>query len=166
MAGTHVFSAFRSRNYALFWLGAFVSNVGTWMQSVALGWLVYEMTGAASWLGTVSFAANAPALFIGLIGGAVADRTDRQLVLVASQVAAGLAALLLAALTAHGSLQIWQVITIALVSGTAQSFYTPVVHATVPALVPPEDLLNAVSLNSVQFNLARILGPIIAGFTY
>src|ERR1700745_1576767 len=63
-----VFSAFRSRDYALFWTGSFVSNVGTWMQSVALGWLVYEMTGAASWLGTVSFAANAPALFVGLVG--------------------------------------------------------------------------------------------------
>src|SRR5947208_15873448 len=100
-------AAFRSRNYTLFWIGSFVSNVGTWMQSVALGWLVYEMTGAASWLGTVSFAANAPALFIGLIGGAIADRTDRRLVLVATQTAAAFAAFLLAALTAHHSLEIW-----------------------------------------------------------
>ena len=95
-------AAFRSRNYTLFWIGSFVSNVGTWMQTVALGWLIYEMTGSASWLGTVSFAANAPMLLFGLVGGAVADRSDRRLVLVGTQAVAGAAALLLAALTARG----------------------------------------------------------------
>jgi MFS family permease len=158
--------AFRSRNYALFWAGSFVSNVGTWMQSVALGWLIYEMTGSASWLGTVSFAANAPALFVGLIGGAVADRVDRRFVLVGTQLAAATSALLLGVLTACGVLEVWQVLIIALASGSAQSLYTPVVQATIPALVPVEDLLSAVSLNSVQFNLARILGPLAAGFAY
>src|SRR2546430_6344546 len=72
-----MFAAFRSRNYAVFWTGSFLSNVGTWMQTVALGWLIYEMTGSASWLGTVSFAANAPTLFLGLVGGAIAHRADR-----------------------------------------------------------------------------------------
>jgi MFS family permease len=166
MASCSVFSAFRSRDYTLFWAGSFVSNVGTWMQSVALGWLVYEMTGAASWLGTVSFAANAPALFVGLVGGAIADRTDRRLVLVSTQAAAAAGAFVLAALTGSHSLTIWQVITIALATGTASSLYVPVVHATLPALVPTEDLPNAVSLNSVQFNLARIVGPLLAGFAY
>lgn len=161
-----MFSAFRSRNYALFWTGSFVSNVGTWMQTVALGWLIYDMTGAASWLGTVSFAGNAPALFVGLIGGAVADRADRRLVLVGTQVAAAASALLLGALTARGALEVWQVITIALVAGSVQSLYTPVVQATIPSLVPIEALMSAVSLNSVQFNLARILGPLAAGFAY
>jgi MFS family permease len=161
-----MFSALRSRNYALFWVGSFVSNVGTWMQTVALGWLIYEMTGSASWLGTVSFAANAPALFAGLVGGAVADRADRKLLLVGTQSVAAAAAFLLALLTLRGSLEIWQVIAIALGSGIALSFYTPVVHATIPSLVPAEDLLNAVSLNSVQFNLARIVGPVAAGFAY
>src|SRR5262249_40354959 len=161
-----MFSALRSRNYALFWVGSFVSNVGTWMQTVALGWVIYEMTGSASWLGTVSFAANAPALFTGLVGGAVADRADRKLLLVGTQAAAAAAAFLLALLTLRGSLEIWRVIAIALGSGLALSFYTPVVHATIPSLVPAEDLLNAVSLNSVQFNLARIIGPVAAGFAY
>jgi MFS family permease len=161
-----MFSALRSRNYALFWVGSFVSNVGTWMQTVALGWLIYEMTGSASWLGTVSFAANAPALFAGLVGGAVADRADRKLLLVGTQAVAAAAAFLLALLTLRGSLEIWRVIAIALGSGLALSFYTPVVHATIPSLVPAEDLLNAVSLNSVQFNLARIVGPVAAGFAY
>jgi MFS family permease len=161
-----MFSALRSRNYALFWVGSFVSNVGTWMQTVALGWLIYEMTGSASWLGAVSFAANAPALFTGLIGGAVADRADRKQVLVGTQAVAAAAAFLLALLTLRGSLEIWPVIAIALGSGLALSFYAPVVHATIPSLVPAEDLLNAVSLNSVQFNLARIVGPVAAGFAY
>jgi len=161
-----MFAAFRSRNYALFWSGSFVSNVGTWMQTVALGWLIYEMTGSASWLGTVSFAANAPTLFVGLVGGAVADRADRRTVLVGTQIIAGMAGFLLAALTARGSVAIWQIIAIAVASGTALSFYTPVVHATIPSIVPSEDLLNAVSMNSVQFNLARILGPVVAGFAY
>jgi MFS family permease len=159
-------SAFGSRNYALFWAGSFVSNVGTWMQSVALGWLIYEMTGAASWLGMVSFAANAPALFIGLIGGAVADRADRRVLLVGTQVAAAVSALLLGVLTARGVLEVWQVIVVALAAGSVQSLYTPVVQATIPSLVPIENLLSAVSLNSVQFNLARILGPLVAGFAY
>jgi MFS family permease len=159
-----MFSALRSRNYALFWVGSFVSNVGTW--TVALGWLIYEMTGSASWLGTVSFAANAPTLFAGLVGGAVADRADRKLLLVGTQSVAAAAAFMLALLTLRGSLEIWQVIAIALGSGIALSFYTPAVHATIPSLVPAEDLLNAVSLNSVQFNLARIVGPVAAGFAY
>ncbi|HUE39587.1 MAG TPA: MFS transporter, partial [Candidatus Binatia bacterium] len=161
-----MFAAFRSRNYTLFWTGSFVSNVGTWMQTVALGWLIYEMTGSASWLGTVSFAANAPMLVLGLVGGAVADRYDRRRLLVSTQGAAGIAALVLAVLTARGSLQIWQVMAIALASGIALSFYTPVAQAIIPAMVPSEALLDAVSLNSVQFNLARIAGPVAAGFAY
>ena len=136
------------------------------MQTVALGWLIYEMTGSASWLGTVSFAANAPTLFLGLVGGAIADRADRRLVLIATQAVAGTAALLLAVLTSRGALQIWHVIVIALGSGVAASFYTPVAQATIPSLVPDDALLSAVSLNSVQFNLARIAGPVVAGFAY
>ena len=161
-----MFAAFRSRTYTLFWTGSFVSNVGTWMQTVALGWLIYAMTGSASWLGTVSFAANAPMLVLGLVGGAVADRYDRRRLLVSTQGAAGIAALVLAVLTARGSLQIWQVMAIALASGIALSFYTPVAQAIIPAMVPSEALLDAVSLNSVQFNLARIAGPVAAGFAY
>jgi MFS family permease len=161
-----MFSAFRSRDYALFWIGSLLSNVGTWMQTVALGWLIYEMTGSASWLGTVSFAANAPTLVFGLVGGAIADRADRRFVLVATQAVCGAAALVLALLTARGALDMWRVIAIALASGTAASFYTPVAQATIPSLVSDDALLSAVSLNSVQFNLARIAGPVVAGFAY
>ena len=158
--------AFRSRHYLLFWSGSFVANVGVWMQQIALGWLVYDMTRSASVLGAISFCGNLPVLLLGLLGGAIVDRANRRTVIVCAQTGFALAALALALLTFFGHLQIWHVITIAMCAGTALALHAPAMQAVIPTLVEPAELLNAISLNSVQFNLARTLGPALAGFLY
>ena len=158
--------ALRSHSYRLFWWGSFVSNVGFWMQTVALGWLVYDLTRRASMLGTISFCGNVPMLALGLLGGAVADRASRRTVMLGAQVVLASAALALALLTASGRIAVWHVIAVAMVAGTASALYAPVMQAVIPSLVEPGDLLNAISLNSVQFNLARVVGPAVAGTVY
>ena len=156
----------RSRSYRRFWLGSLVSNLGLWMQAIALGWLVYDMTHAASWLGTVSFVGNAPTLVLGLLGGAIADRASRQLVMMGALVLLASSAGVLALLTASGHLTLTHVIALSMLSGVGTALYTPAMNSVVPSLVGPEHLLNAISLNSVQFNLARAVGPAIAGMLY
>ena len=156
----------RSRDYRLFWTGSFVSNVGVWMQQIALGWLVYGMTRSASLLGTVSFCGNMPILVLGLLGGALADRASRRTIMLGSQSVLAGAALGLAVLTATGTIAVWHIVAIAMVAGTASALWGPSMQAVIPTLVEPEQLLNAISLNSVQFNLARTLGPAIAGTVY
>jgi len=161
-----VLAALRIRDYRRFWLGSLVSNLGLWIQTIALGWLVFDLTHSASWLGTVSFCGNAPTLILGLVGGAIADRASRRLVMTASLVLLAAGALLLAFLTRTGHLTVWHVIGVAMMSGVATALYTPAMHSIVPALVGPENLVHAISLNSVQFNLARAVGPAIAGMLY
>jgi MFS family permease len=161
-----VLAALRFRAYRRFWLGSLVANLGMWIQTIALGWLVYDMTHYAWWLGMVSFCGNAPTLVLGLVGGAIADRASRRLMMTSSLLALAGASLVLAALTALGSLTIWHVIAIAMVGGVATALYTPAMHTVVPTLVPAEHLLTAISLNSVQFNIARAVGPALAGFFY
>jgi MFS family permease len=156
----------RSRDYRRFWVGALVSNLGVWIQTIALGWLVYDLTHAATWLGTVSFCGNAPMLVLGLVGGAIADRASRRLIMTASLVLMAASSLVLAVLTWMGHLTVWHVIGVAMVAGTATALYTPAMHTVVPSLVEPELLLNAISLNSVQFNIARSIGPALAGLLY
>jgi MFS family permease len=159
-----MFRALRSRNFALLWSGSFTANVGIWMQTVAMGWLIYGLTNSASWLGRVSFAASVPSLLFGLVGGAIADRADRKRILWgASCVFAG-GAFTLAFLTGSGAIEIWMVIVVSLVTGTANAVYSPVFQALIPTLVAVEDLQNAISLNSISFNAARIIGPALAGF--
>jgi MFS family permease len=161
-----VLGALRSRDYRRFWLGALVSNLGVWIQTIALGWLVYDLTHAATWLGTVSFCGNAPMLVLGLVGGAIADRASRRLIMTASLVVMAASSVVLALLTWMGDLTVWHVIAVAMVAGTATALYTPAMHTVVPTLVEPELLLNAISLNSVQFNIARSIGPALAGLLY
>jgi MFS family permease len=161
-----VLSALRSRDYRRFWLGSLVSSLGLWIQTIALGWLVYDLTHAAAWLGIVSFCGNAPTLFLGLVGGAIADRASRRLIMAASVVLLAAGSLVLALLTHLGHLTLWHVIAVSMVTGVATALYTPAMHSVVPALVAPEHLLNAISLNSVQFNLARAVGPALAGLLY
>src|SRR6184192_2010379 len=136
------------------------------MQSVALGWLVYDLTRRASLLGTISFCGNVPFIALGLLGGAVADRASRRTIMLGAQVVLASAALALALLTASGRIAVWHVVAIAMVAGTASALYAPVMQAVIPSLVEPADLLNAISLNSVQFNLARVVGPAVAGIVY
>jgi MFS family permease len=158
-----LFRAFESRNYALYWTGAFLSNIGTWMQNVALGWLVLQLTNSPFWVGFVSFASLVPSLFLSLFGGVLADRVERRLVLLATQTALMLFAGTLATLTALHVITMPLIIVLSLASGFAAALNTPAQQAILADLVPADVLLNAISLNSVQFNLARVVGPACAG---
>jgi MFS family permease len=159
-------SALRARDYRRFWAGSFVANLGLWVQQIALGWLVYDLTHRAAWLGTVSFCANLPTLLLGLVGGAIADRASRRLVMTASLLVLAGGAFTLSALTARGALDLRHVLAVAVVTGLASAVYMPAMHSVIPSLVEADDLMSAISLNSVQFNLARALGPAMAGGLY
>jgi MFS family permease len=161
-----VLRALRSRDFRIFWLGSLVANLGVWVQQIALGWLVYDLTRQPSWLGTVSFCGNMPMLVLGLVGGAIADRASRRAILIGSLSAMAACALTLAVLTAAGGISVWQVIAVSMVAGTAAALFGPAMQAVIPSLVEPSELLHAVSLNSVQFNLARTVGPALAGVAY
>ena len=158
-----MFSALRIRNYRLFWTGQLVSVTGTFMQSTAQQWLVLKLTHDPLALGLVGALQFGPMLFLGLFGGAIADRWPRRAVLVATQSTAGALALVLWLLTVTGAVQIWQVFALALVLGIVNAVDMPTRQAFVSELVPSERLINAVSLNSAQFNVARIAGPGLAG---
>lgn len=158
-----MFAAFRSRNFALLWTGSFVANVGIWMQSVAMGWLIYSLTSSASWLGRVGFAAAAPTLLLGLLGGAIIEHTDRRRMLCTCSLVFALCGAALATITLSGIVQIWMIMLISLVSGLSTAFFMPVFQAILPSTVPPERLMTAISLNSISFNVARIIGPVIGG---
>jgi MFS family permease len=159
-----VFPALRSRNFRLLWLGSVAVNVGWWMHSVAMGWLIYNLTTSASWLGRIGFAQSVPTLLLGLIGGALIEHADRRRVLYGSALVLTLAASILAILTLTEVVEIWMIIVVSLVSGTGTALFMPVYQALIPALVPGTHLMNAISLNSISFNAARVVGPIVAGF--
>jgi predicted MFS family arabinose efflux permease len=161
-----VLDPLRSRDYRLFWIGSFVSNLGFWMHQIALGWLVYDMTRSASVLGSISFVGNLPVAVLGLLGGALADRASRRTIMLVALGVLACAALMLAVLTVTGHIALWHIMAIAIVAGTAAALWGPSMQAVIPALVEPADLMQAISLNSVQFNLARTLGPAIAGAVY
>ena len=161
-----IFSALRFRNYRLFWFGQLISVTGTFMQSTAQQWLVLTLSSgseAALALGIVGALQFGPLLVLGPFGGAIADRWPRRNVLVATQAAAGILALVLWALTATGMVQLWQVFVLATLLGLVNAVDMPTRQAFVSEMVPAESLLNAVSLNSAQFNASRIVGPGLAG---
>lgn len=159
-----MFPALRSRNFRLLWFGSAAVNVGWWMHSVAMGWLIYDLTSSASWLGRIGFAQSLPTLCLGLIGGAFIEHADRRRALYGSALVLALAASLLAALTLSGVVQIWMIILVSLASGTGTALFMPVYQALIPSLVPAQQLMNAISLNSISFNAARVVGPLVAGF--
>jgi predicted MFS family arabinose efflux permease len=162
-----VFGALRrSRDYRLFWVGSLIANLGLWIQTISLGWLVFALTRKASWLGTVSFIGNAPTFLLGLVGGAIADRASRRGIMIVSLLVLASSALALSSLAAFDRITIWRVVMIAVVTGTATAVYTPAMNSSVPSLVEEGDLLDAITLNSVQFNLARAVGPALAGLLY
>jgi Arabinose efflux permease len=163
---TRVFKAFTYPDFRLLWTGAFLSSVGTWMQTVAQNWLVLTMTGSASWLGFTAFLQETPFLLFSLFGGVLADRRDRRRILLLSQVVQLSTAFLLAGLIFTNHIQVWMILVLAVVVGFAQSFGGPAYQALVPTLVDREDLPNAVALNSIQFNLARVIGPVLAGIAF
>jgi MFS family permease len=156
--------ALRNPNFRLFWSGNFLSNIGTWMQNVAQGWLVLELTNSAFWLGVVGFAGSIPFLFFTLFGGVIADRVNKRRLLLVTQTVMMILAFLLAALAWFKQINVWGVATIAFLNGVAMAMNAPSYQALVPRLVRREDLTNAIALNSAQFNMSRILGPTLGGY--
>ncbi len=154
---------FRHRNYRLFFSGQLVSLMGTWITQVAQGWLVYDLTHSPLLLGITSFAGQIPVFFITSLGGMVADRVDRRRTLMITQSLAMLQAATLAVLTLSGLIQVWEVVALALFKGLVNAFDVPTRQAFTVDMVGREDLRNAISLNSIMFNLARVVGPSIAG---
>jgi MFS family permease len=165
-AVVRTFRAFSYRDYRLLWAGAFTSSVGTWMQEVAQNWLILTMTGSAFLLGLDAFLGDAPFLAFSLFGGVLADRMDRRRILLGSQIVQLTTAFLLAALILTGAVQVWIILALSFVVGLAQSFGGPAYQALVPTLVERKDIDNAVALNSIQFNLARVIGPVLAGLAF
>src|ERR1041384_2998602 len=157
------FRALRHRNFRLFWSGAFLSNTGTWMQAVAQGWLVLSLSNSPFWLGVDGFMATVPGLFLTLAGGVFADLFDRRKLLIYTQAVAGLAALALGVLVFTGVVKVWMILCLSFVTGCCMSLAGPSYMALVFDLVGHEDLANAIALNSTQFQLARVLGPVGAG---
>ncbi|MBZ5565904.1 MAG: MFS transporter [Acidobacteriia bacterium] len=158
-----VFRSLRHRDFALFWSGNFLSNIGTWMQNLALGWLIVIMSGSPFLLGLNGFLASAPSLVFSLPGGAIADRLNRKKLMRYSQSAMAFLALMLAVLTSVHVVTIGEILLISLLMGTATALNNPAYQALVPDLVEREDLMNAIALNSAQFNMSRAVGPTLAG---
>src|SRR5436190_11870230 len=147
------------------WLGACTSSIGTWMQNLAQSWLVYELTKSAWYLGLDAFLGQIPIFLFSMLGGVVADRKDRRKILVYSQVVQMACALTLATIAYLGVVQVWHVLLLSFTVGTAQAFGGPAYQAMIPTLVKKEDLQNAIAMNSIQFNVARVIGPTIGGIT-
>jgi MFS family permease len=161
-----MFEAFRETDYRRFWTAQFISNIGSWMQAVAQGWLVYRLTDSPFLLGFVGFANSIPSIVLMLPGGVLADQFDRRRTVRLSQWAQALSAIFLAVLIRTGHISVWQIVVAALVNGTAMSFSAPAYQAMVVDLLDDrERLSNAVAMNSLQFNLSRAVGPLLAGLT-
>ncbi|MCI0625962.1 MAG: MFS transporter [Acidobacteria bacterium] len=160
------FQALSYREFRVLWLGAFTSTVGTWMQKVAQSWLVLMLTGSAFLLGLDAFLGDAPILLFSLIGGVVADRMDRRRLLLTSQYLQMTFALILAALIYFDKVSVWHILLLSFLTGSAQAFGGPAYQALIPTLVQKKDLSNAIALSSIQFNLARIIGPVVAGLAF
>jgi MFS family permease len=156
--------ALRNRNFRYFWSGNFTSNIGTWMQNVAQGWLVLTLTNSAFWLGVVGFAGAIPFLIFMLFGGVIADRVDKRRLLLVTQSVMMVLAFVLAGLAYFKVITVWEVVVLAFLNGTAMAMNNPSYQAMVPKLVAREDLTNAIALNSAQFNMSRILGPTLGGY--
>src|SRR5580700_3261642 len=161
-----IFRAFRYRDFRLMWMGACVSTIGTFVQQFAQSWLVYYLTKDPFYLGLDLFLGQLPIIMFSLFGGVFADRLDRRKMLLTSQYIQMTCAFLLAFLFFTHVVQVWHILALSFVVGLGQSFGGPAYSALLPALVGPEDLANAIAMNSIQFNLARILGPTIGGLTY
>ena len=160
---SRVFKAFAYRDFRLMWFGACTSSIGTLMQTFAQAWLVLQISKSPFMLGLDSFLGSIPIVLFSLVGGVFADRTERQKLLLGSQFVQMACAFLLAGLFATGVVQIWHILTLSFIVGTAQSFGGPAYSALIPTLVKTEDLPNAIALNSIQFNVARVLRPTVGG---
>jgi len=160
-----VFKAFQYRDFRLMWFGACASSIGTWMQIVAQGWLIYRLSHSAFLLALDQFLGGIPIFLFSLIGGVVADRTERRKILLVSQYVQMASAGALTVLVATGWVHVWHILCLSFVSGLAQAFGGPAYQALIPTLVDREDMPNAIALNSIQFNMAVTIGPALAGQT-
>ncbi len=164
-----VFHAFSYRQFRLMWFGAFTSSAGTHLQEAALNWIIYQLTHKPRYTGYLLFASSAPILLFTLVGGVLADRIDRRRILLASQWTQLICAMVLAVLTYLNTppmTLVWSAIALAFVAGCAQAFGGPAYQALVPTLVEKKDLPNAIALNSIQFHLARVVGPTISSIPF
>lgn len=159
-----VFKSFQYRDFRVMWFGACTSSIGTWMQKLAQAWLVLQLSGSAFYLGLDSFLGEIPIFLFSLIGGVIADRVERRNLLLMSQFIQMASALILTALFAFHKVQVWHILALSFMSGLAQAFGGPAYSALIPTLVKPPDLPNAIALNSIQFNLARVVGPALGGY--
>jgi predicted MFS family arabinose efflux permease len=160
-----VFKAFQYRDFRLMWFGACASSIGTWMQIVAQGWLIYRLSHSAFLLALDQFLGGIPIFLFSLIGGVVADRIERRRILLVSQYVQMASAALLTILVASGHIHVAYILCLSVVSGLAQAFGGPAYQALIPTLVKREDMPNAIALNSIQFNMAVTIGPALAGLT-
>lgn len=161
----NIFRTLRYRNFRLFFIGQNISLVGTWMQQVAMGWLVYRLTHSALLLGVVAFAGQVPTFILSPLGGVAADRMDRHRLLFITQTVSMLQALVLSVLVFTGKIQVWHIISLGAVLGCVNSFDIPARQSFLVEMVErKENLGNAIALNSLMFNAARLIGPSVAGF--
>lgn len=158
-----VFAALHHRNYRLFFTGFVVSLVGLWMQRVAQAWLVLAITDSAFWVGLVEALGSIPVLFLSLFAGALADRFPKDRMVLATQGASMVFALVLAAVVLAGRVELWHVVVIAGLLGVANAFDIPARQSLMAEMVGREDLMNAIALNSSAFNASRVVGPAIGG---
>ncbi|MDR3714843.1 MAG: MFS transporter [Puia sp.] len=158
------FRAFRNRNYALFFCGQSVSQIGTWMQRTAVSWVIYSMTHSAFMLGFAVFAQQFPSFLLSLLGGIVSDRYNRYKILLTTQTASLVQAVVLAILTLTNHYVVWQILSLSVVLGIINAFDVPARQPMVHDMVNDKaDLTNALALNSAMVNLARLLGPALSG---
>ncbi|MFZ0770661.1 MAG: MFS transporter [Candidatus Sulfotelmatobacter sp.] len=158
-----VFKAFQYRDFRLMWIGACTSSIGTWMQIVAQGWLIYRLSHSAFLLALDQFLGGIPIFMFSLIGGVVADRVERRKILLGSQYVQMATAGILTILVATDLVHVWHILCLSFISGLAQAFGGPAYQALIPTLVEKEDMPNAIALNSIQFNVAVMVGPALAG---
>ena len=158
-----VFKAFAYPDFRVMWFGACTSSIGTWMQILAQSWLVYKLSNSPFYLSLDTFFGQAPIFLFSLFGGVFADRVSRRRLLLVSQVIQLTCAFTLSFLVKTDLVRVWQIWCLSFTVGLAQSFGGPAYSALVPTLVEKEDLQNAIALNSIQFNLARVVGPALGG---
>jgi MFS family permease len=158
-----MFRALESRNFQLFFSGQLISLIGTWMQNIAQAWLVYRMTESSWLLGVVGFLGQIPVFLLAPLGGTVADRWNRQRIVIGTQTSSLILAFILAGLTLGGIVRVWEIMVLAALLGAVNAFDIPARQAFLVDMVGKENLMNAIALNSSMFNGARVIGPAIAG---
>jgi MFS family permease len=162
---TQGYSALQHRDFRLLWFGTLASNVGSWAQKVATAWLIYHITNSEAWLGIDAFASGIPTVLLLPWGGVISDRVNRRNLLIWTNVVSAALAFALAALVFSDTLRVWHIVVVSALSGMVQALMVPASTSILPSLVGEKDTANAIALNSLQFNVSRVIGPAIGGAT-